>query len=352
MNSTEKMKTGENSQEYYENLARYLGGEMDEAGEADFTVFMKKNEEDMTMMEKMKEKWKALEGFREPSPHNAQKAWNKLHTRLLDENLIPAEPKEAKIRFATVMLRVAAVMVILAGIGAAFYYAFNQKPGIEMLVVNTVNEQNTLIKTLDDGSVVYLAQNTELSYPKEFETGGRNVTLSGEAFFDIAPDPGKPFTIETGEATIEVLGTAFNVRTGKGGNFEVIVDRGKVKVTLKSHPSVIEFVNAGEMVQAVNSHVIKSKSLNAGLPAWYTRKMQFKDETLHSILSVLNKNFNTTFVTANQEIGNRRLTVTFGGETPETITELICQALNLKSQAINGSIVFSDITGKPADSRP
>jgi ferric-dicitrate binding protein FerR (iron transport regulator) len=57
---------------------------------------------------------------------------------------------------------------------------------------------------------------------------------------------------------------------------------------------------------------------------------------------VLNRNFNTTFVLAEEETGNRRLTVTFNKETAETMTELICATLNLKSQSINGSVVLSE----------
>jgi ferric-dicitrate binding protein FerR (iron transport regulator) len=70
--------------------------------------------------------------------------------------------------------------------------------------------------------------------------------------------------------------------------------------------------------------------------------MHFKDESLQNIISVLNRNFNTTFVVAEKETGNRKLTVTFNKESAATMTELICVALNLKSQNINGSVVLSE----------
>ena len=70
--------------------------------------------------------------------------------------------------------------------------------------------------------------------------------------------------------------------------------------------------------------------------------MHFKDESLQNIISVLNRNFNTTFAVAEKETGNRKLTVTFNNETAETMTELICVTLNMKSQNINGSVVLSE----------
>jgi len=324
---------------------------MDQAEKAAFEVRLSGSEEDDIMTGKIKEKWKAMEKYREPAPPDARKAWDKLHARLRDEDLIPAGSRQQAGRFMPALLRVAAVIIFLAGIASAFYFGFSRKSNVEMVQINTSLEQSTLIKTLADGSVVYLARNSVFSFPQSFENDSRDVELKGEAFFDITPDPGKPFKIETDEAIIEVLGTAFNVKTGNGSNFELIVDRGKVKVTLKDHPSVSELVTAGEMVKAVNSHVVKSKSSAAGSHAWYIQRMQFKDEPLHNILNVLNRNFNTTFVTANQEIGNQKLTVTFSGETPEMMTNLICQALKLKSQAKNGTIILSDNASGPGDDK-
>ncbi len=345
------MKTAENSREYFEELAMYLSGEMDDAAMAAFEAQLAGSAEELKTIEEMKAKWKAMENYREPVQPDVRKAWNKLHTRLSNENLIPAGNAARVNRFMPAWLRVAAVMIVLAGVAAVFHFGSNRKPKAVMVQINTMNEQNTLIKTLADGSVVYLAQNTVFSFPKEFENDTRNVELKGEAFFDVTPDPGKPFTIETGEAIIEVLGTAFNVKTSNSSHFELTVDRGKVKVTMKNNPGKSEFVSAGEMVTAINSHVVKSKNTSSASHAWYTRKMQFKDESLQNILSVLNRNFNTTFVTANQEIGNRKLTVTFGGETPETMAELICQALNLKSQAKNGTIILSDNSSNTENGR-
>jgi ferric-dicitrate binding protein FerR (iron transport regulator) len=180
------------------------------------------------------------------------------------------------------------------------------------------------------------------SFPVKFEENSRNVELKGEAFFDIMPNPEKPFIIETDEVLIQVLGTAFNVNTKNENSFELCVDRGKVKVTLKQDPSHEEFVVAGEKITASEHSLVKSKYTTDNSNVWYKQRMHFKDEPLQNIINVLNRNFNTTFVFDKKEIGNRKLTVTFHNETPETMTELICVTLNLKSQTLNGSVVLSE----------
>ena len=336
------MKTEEMSRQHAETLAKYLSGEMSEAEIQAFETENVVTEMDKVNIKKMKKQWSAMKGYAEPKVPDTGKAWNKLHTRLHNEKLIPVPVISVRGRMIQNILRVAAVMVILLGISSVIYTSLNRKPKMEMVQLNTANEANTLIKTLNDGSVIYIAQNSSFSFPKEFENKSRNVELKGEAFFDIAPNPAKPFIIETDETLIEVLGTAFNVKTQDGKSFELCVDRGKVKVTLKKDPSHTELVKAGEKVTTFENNLVKTKHLINPANAWYRQRMHFKDESLVNIISVLNRNFNTTFAVAEKETGNRKLTVTFNHETVPTMTELICVTLNLKSQTINGSVVLSE----------
>jgi len=336
------MKINENNPQYTEMLAKYLSGEMSGVELSDFENEIAITEENKIRIEKMKKQWSAMKDYNEPQGPDTSKAWNKLHARLDDEKLIPTYFAGTKRRFMPLFLRTAAAILVLAGIGSVIYFQMNRKSAVEMVKLDTANETNTLVKTLDDGSVIYIAQNSSFSFPEKFENESRNVELKGEAFFDIASNPEKPFIIETDEAMIEVLGTAFNVKTQNGEGFELIVDRGKVKVTLKDDPSHYELVVAGEKVKTIKNNMVKTRHSADHANIWYKQRMHFKDESLHNIISVLNRNFNTTFVIAEKETGNRRLTVTFNKETAETMTELICATLNLKSQNINGSVVLSE----------
>jgi ferric-dicitrate binding protein FerR (iron transport regulator) len=287
----------------------------------------------------------AMKGIKDTRIPDADSAWGRLHDRLEREHLIPSAVPAERVRPLVYALRIAAALLLLIGIGSAVYLITGRKQATEMVRVNTGESQNTLIKTLADGSVIYLAGNSSFSFPGKFSTGSRNVELQGEAFFDVAPDPGKPFVIETGPAVIRVVGTAFNVKTGKEGGFELFVDRGKVEVTLKSDPSVTALVAAGEKISAVRDGLVKTKHIPDEAGSWYRQRMEFKDEPLSNILRVLNQNFNTTFALADPQTGAHKLTVTFQNETAETMAELICVTLNLKSQTIDGAVVFSENRG-------
>lgn len=64
---------------------------------------------------------------------------------------------------------------------------------------------------LADGSTVWLNAGTTIRYPASFGKGSRSVALNGEAFFEVQHNPGKPFTVRSGEQEVTVLGTRFNV---------------------------------------------------------------------------------------------------------------------------------------------
>jgi len=336
------MNTNHMTPKEAEALARYLGGEMSEAESNAFIDEAAVLEVEKQSIEHMKKQWTAMKNYQEQQAPDAGKAWNKLHARLESDKLIPSTVGRPERSMMTALLKVAAMLIIVIGIGSVIYTLVNRHPSTEIVQLNTANDANTLIKTLADGSVIYIAQNSLFSFPTEFESKSRNVALNGEAFFDIAPNPQKPFIIETAEATIEVLGTAFNVIDQGSKGFELCVDRGKVKVTLKKDPSHPQLVVAGEKVNSNKNNLVKSKYVANSKNAWYKQRMHFKDESLQNIVSVLNRNFNTTFVVPEQETRNLKITVTFNRETEETMTELICVTLNLKSQKINGSVVLSE----------
>ncbi|WP_143305913.1 FecR family protein [Chitinophaga vietnamensis] len=65
--------------------------------------------------------------------------------------------------------------------------------------------------TLADGSKVWLNSGSILEFPASFHGNKRQVRLLGEAYFDIAPDPGKPFQVQVNNMQVDVLGTRFNI---------------------------------------------------------------------------------------------------------------------------------------------
>jgi ferric-dicitrate binding protein FerR (iron transport regulator) len=114
--------------------------------------------------------------------------------------------------------------------------------------------------TLPDGSEVWLNAGTKLQYADAFANGKRELTLTGEAYFDVKHDPQHPFIIHTGRLDVKVLGTAFNVKAYPGDSLmETTLIRGKVeidfihdlrpKIILKPNEKVVIHTNNNEIRQ-------------------------------------------------------------------------------------------------------
>lgn len=274
-------------------------------------------------------------------------AWSRLYSRfdkegLLQENSVVIPAKRNKQYVLAWSGVAAAILIGLVYVSVVWVWA-PHKSGMEkeLLMAHNV-EASTLVTTLEDGSVVYLSKQSTLKYPEHFKVDRREVKLKGEAYFDVARKTKQTFFIDTEKVKIEVLGTAFNVRALDNASFNLAVQRGKVRVTLKQSGQVI-YVGAGKAVALHADRLLLSRSGVHDLLSRYTENIRFKDESLENVLRVLNMATPLLKVqTASADLGKRKLTVEFSGNSPESAAELICLALNLKCNREGDKLILSE----------
>lgn len=113
----------------------------------------------------------------------------------------------------------AAMLVMGLAIGGWWQLRNEKKPEVPITtVVMTVRDNPPGMKSvlrMGDGTVIHLNANSRLTHPERFATDQREVWLEGEAFFEVAHDPTRPFTVHSGDLSTTVLGTSFNMRAGK-----------------------------------------------------------------------------------------------------------------------------------------
>ena len=169
-------------------------------------------------------------------------AWNRLYNRLDNDRLLAKVDEGHHTRKYSQWIRYGAVAAVLIGViwGTLYWVTGSDKELAQHLLTQENQGVSTLATTLEDGSVVLLAKETSLLYPKHFIADKREVSLQGNAFFDVAKKQGQPFWIDTEQAKIEVLGTAFSVQSDENAPFRLSVQRGIVKVTLKKGNQELE----------------------------------------------------------------------------------------------------------------
>lgn len=162
--------------------------------------------------------------------------WQRIATQLGIQHTFPTSKRTF---FATTFRKYAAVGIILLTVGTAFYFTKTTKE-------QSTIQSNLIVKeyfqsgagerkkmTLPDGSVVYLNSDTKLAVaPALFNKEKREIWLEeGEAFFEVAKNPEKPFIIHNQHLETTVKGTSFNVKAYKElDQTSVSVRSGKVEV--------------------------------------------------------------------------------------------------------------------------
>jgi ferric-dicitrate binding protein FerR (iron transport regulator) len=156
---------------------------------------------------------------------------------------------------------------------------------------------------LPDGSTVWLNSNTQLRYEKDnFGKQHREITLIGEAFFDIAKSEGIPFIIHAGKVNIRVLGTAFNVKAYAGDSavFTTLV-RGKIAVSFREKTVVLRPEEKLTVPVSSSARVLQQQQLekdSSGQLAeisWLNNKLVFDNNTFGELAEQMGQWYGVTF---------------------------------------------------------
>ena len=143
---------------------------------------------------------------------------------------------------------------------------------------------------LEDGTVVYVAPNTTLRFHFTDET--RGVTLvRGEALFEVAKEPSRPFIVSTDEGTVRAVGTVFST-ADRGDTVVVTVAEGKVAITARAVRDAVQ-----PMVHAIADQQVVLSPTGVSTPVsvdadhelkWVRDWYQYKDERVGDVIARLN----------------------------------------------------------------
>lgn len=212
-----------------------------------------------------------------------------------------------------------------------------------------LHDRKTIL--LPDSTVVMLNENSRLLINRDFDAHHRQVTITGEAFFDVQHDAAHPFLVNTTQYTIRVLGTTFNVRSYPGkdttettlltGKIEIIRDttggKAEQKIVLKpnekfmltavaagtgAQPDRQPPLNKGEVIKPV----MDTASRRLTETSWARNKMEIKDRTLGEIAIQLEAWYGIAIRFADDTVKSYRYTATFDDETIISVLRYLQQS--------------------------
>ncbi|MBO0353548.1 DUF4974 domain-containing protein [Muricauda ruestringensis] len=177
---------------------------------------------------------------------------------------------------------------------------------------------------LADGSHIYLNAGSTLRYPVQFlPEGPRDVYLMGEAFFEVASDKLRPFTVHTDQMNTQVYGTRFNVTSYTNEvNTYTVLEEGSVGVYPPGAdvPAPVKIVPGQRAVMEGGSIAVEAVRVEKYV-AWTRGELYFKNDAFSLILKKLERHFNVTIASNYPELDEREFTATFKGKTLEHILE-------------------------------
>jgi len=181
--------------------------------------------------------------------------------------------------------------------------------------------------TLPDGSKILLHKNAKLDYLSGFTASRREVTLHGEAYFDIHKDT-RPFIVHTGSVRTTVLGTAFDIDANDEHDIVITVIKGKVKV--ENAKGEFSILNRNEQL-SVDSLRLQKLSVNAGETlVWKKSWLLFNDVTMREAMDTLAKRYRLTVTYSNPAAESCPVTATFSGdESLEAMINVLSKINNM-----------------------
>ncbi len=255
----------------------------------------------------------------------------------------------------TQLFRIGVAACLVLGFG--MYYYFPQKTDNQLITITTnssITQENLSSKifqiSLEDGSLVQLSPKAKINYPKHFLSNKREVTLEGDAFFDISKNPERPFLITTGNTITKVLGTSFFIRSSKKSKIEVEVKTGRVAVYEKNAknkkdngvlltPNLkVTFFEDNKLFVTglVEKPIIQERAVES-------RKVSFKfDESpLSEVLEQLEIAYGIEITTDNEKLNHSLLTADISDQDLYTKLNIICTAINAHYEVKGTTILIT-----------
>ena len=248
--------------------------------------------------------------------------------------------------FSNPLMRYAAAVLVAVLLSVAGYeIVSNKAESTKMLEISSADQVVKSFK-LPDGTLVSLNSDTQLKYPKRFGKESREVTIEGEAFFEVKPNKNKPFIIHAGNAQIKVLGTSFNVSAYPRARLvEVIVETGKVQVSNKLNVTeqtdelILDPGDKGTLVYSSNA-LLKTTNQDPNFMAWKTHNLIFRATSLNEVISNLEKVYKVNIRLADPKLNGLLLTAHFNDYPLDFILKVIETTFQMETQKIDGQYIL------------
>jgi ferric-dicitrate binding protein FerR (iron transport regulator) len=319
-------------------LIRFLSGEANLQEQQQVQAWVDVDRQHKKYLEEITLLWQQSSQVKALAAIDTQADWQKVRARITwQAGPQKVKPVWARQGWQYTLAKLAAILVILVGIVIWGNPAIRQRL-FSNPITYTATSPTSL--TLADGSRVHLNTNARLTYPQAFSGNTREVSLSGEAFFEVAKNKDKPFLIHSGSVVTQVVGTSFNINAPVPDSVLVTVLTGKVALFNPDAEQGGVILTPGELGAYNQGGFKKSINLNLNFLAWKTGVLIFKNTPLPQVIRDLNHYYHQP-IQLNSTLNHCELTTTFDQQTLEEVLSELQVVLPIRISRQGKTIVIS-----------
>lgn len=282
-----------------------------------------------------------------PVTHLLNKQWETDSSTHIKDQVDPTEiwnniistcwPHERKIarrrRYLRIGYSAAAVcLVLLMGMWTVDYFT---NPYI---TVNALSGKELTVATLPDNSKIWLKKGSSIRYKSKF-IKNRNVTLTGEASFDVTKSS-HPFHVHFQDAQIEVKGTEFNIKSGNK-LAEITLYTGSIVFSAEALQNSIEMKPSDQIVYNTVTHEVTNNEIDLEDYDWRSEEYRFVDKPMSELIDLINESYQANIKIRDAQCARNLFSGTIRkSESLEDVLDKICISFNLKIKAEKDSIIL------------
>lgn len=274
----------------YELIAKYFKNECDATELKEFEIWRKMSESNEMILEELLDEWLLIHDKEKTYP-DKDHVWEKVSQQVKPEKImLPVRNR----RIGWSIAGIAASVALLIGIASTFFIQRNLQhkyQSEQITVISALPGQKTNL-TLPDGTQVWLNSDSRISYSANFNNQSREISLEGEAFFDVTKNPDKKFIVNTNDMKVTVLGTAFDIMAyPEDSDIRVSLLRGKVALSDQTnhylgelHPNQLAVISKKDM------KCIWYDNNDAEIfSSWIQNKLIFDHSDIHEVIAKLER---------------------------------------------------------------
>ena len=321
-----------------EIILRFLAGNASSEEIVLLQTWLEESEANRQYFDEVNSTYQASITLNRLNQHKVDHAWRTLSQRIEREPIV--HKKRPNSRSLYVYKIAATVCLLVASAVLLFKVVPRTTHEQHALIVRNSKGNNTRI-LLPDSSTVWLNANSTLEYTNEFGNTTREVTLKGEAFFDVKKG-NKAFIVKTDKIQVHVKGTRFNVEAyKKNATVKTTLEEGKVELHVDGSNKFFTMKPGDQIILNTRLNDVVVKKVNPlDVSAWKEDRLVFENTPLSEVIAKLENRYKVNIKVESKKVLRERLSMTIEQEDIEEVLDLIKLSSRLQIKMDGNEIVL------------